>query len=292
MANRSVPILFNPISGAGRGERAAHALAAALGEAGYASETLPTRPEPGDAWLDGPLDGAAALVVVGGDGAVRAVAGAAIRTGTPLYHVPRGTANLFAGLFGMDRRPATLLAALERGAVQWVDACQAAGEPFLLMASVGFDAEVVHDLAARRGDSISYRSYAAPIARQLKRWAPMSVSVSIDGRPLPPGEAAGTVVAANAPCYAFGLNPAPDADMTDGLLDVVALPTPTRRSVLAWMVRLRLRLGRPAAHRGAAVEIRCDRQARLQLDGDPGPVGDVFHLSVRRRVLPVLVPGK
>ena len=293
MANASLLILYNPVSGGGRAEQAAGRLARTLRGAGHKTTVTPTRREPGDGWLDERLTDTAVLVILGGDGAVRAAAGAAIRTKTPLYHVPYGTANLFAREFGMDRRPATLLRTLDRFEVRRVDVGEANGEPFVLMASVGFDADVVHDLAARRGASISYLSYAGPVLRQLRRWDPTPLSMKIDGRPVeldPP--ARGTIIVANARSYAFGLHPAPDADMTDGLFDVIDLPMATRWSVLAWMVKLRLgRRSSVNVRRGAVIEIRCEHPRRLQLDGDPaGGTARVFGLSIRPGVLPVLIP--
>ena len=293
MANTSVLILFNPVSGGGRAEQAAEHLAQTLRRAGHKTAVTPTRREPSDGWLDELLTDTAALVILGGDGAVRAAAGAAIRTKTPLYHVPYGTANLFAREFGMDRRPATLMRALDRFEVRRVDVGEANGEPFVLMASVGFDADVVHDLAARRGASISFLSYAGPVLNQLRRWDAPSFSMKIDGRPVeldPP--ARGTIIVANARSYAFGLKPAPDADMADGLFDVIDLPMATRWSVLAWMVKLRLgRRSSVNVRRGAVIEIRCVHPQRLQLDGDPaGGTARVFGLSIRPGVLPVLSP--
>jgi diacylglycerol kinase family enzyme len=295
MANAPLLILFNPVSGGGRAEQAAVALARTLRAAGHETAMTPSRKEPGDDWLDERLADMAVMVILGGDGAVRAAAGAAVRTGTPVYHVPYGTANLFAREFGMDRKPATLLRALDRFDVRRVDVGEANGESFVLMASVGFDADVVHDLAARRGASISYLSYAGPLLRQLSRWDPTTLSMKIDGRSVelePP--ARGTMIVANARGYAFGLNPAPDADMTDGLLDVIELPMPTRRSVLSWVVKLRLgRRQGVKTRRGALIEIRCETPQRLQLDGDPsGDTSRLFCLSIRRGVLPVLIPLK
>jgi len=291
----SILILFNPISGGGRAERAAVDLATSLRAAGHTADLAATRREPAGDWLAQRLGEVSLLVVVGGDGTVRAAAGAAIRTRTPLYHVPFGTANLFAREFGMDRHARTLHRAIDRFNVRWVDTAEADGEGFVLMASVGYDAEVVHDLAAHRGRSISYLSYAGPLLRQLRRWQPATMSLAVDDRPLGRTPTPGTVVVANARRYAFGLNPARTADMADGLLDVVYFPTASRRQLLTWIVKLRLgwRLDDPAmvVGRGATVQIECDRPQRLQLDGDAPndrTARTRFSLSVRPAVLPVL----
>jgi diacylglycerol kinase family enzyme len=273
--------------------------------AGYETALAPTRVEAddgsGDADGDEGLPGTEAdraLVVVGGDGAVRLAAGAAIRGRAPLYHVPCGTANLFAREFAMTGRPDRLLEALADRRVRWVDAALADDRRFLLMASVGFDAQVVHDLARGRGASISYLSYVRPLLRQLRRWRPPKLAVTVDGRPLDLAST-GTVVVANCRHYMWGLNPARGAVMTDGKLDIVFLPTRGLADLLGWMGRCAR--GRQLADPrfvhclGSTVEIDCDEPQRVQLDGDPSPgaVGGghgALRLEIQPGVLPVLLP--
>ena len=92
-----VLILFNPISGSGRSARLAGDLVVELErlaeEAGrpLEIELAETRPEPAEHWLDALLDSIELLVVVGGDGAMRLAAPAAMRCGMPVYHYPAGT---------------------------------------------------------------------------------------------------------------------------------------------------------------------------------------------------------
>ncbi len=294
-----VLILFNPIAGGGGAERCATRAAAHLRAAGYEAACLPSRPsrsDPGGSWLDGQASGCAALVAAGGDGMVRAAAGTAIRVRTPLYHLPCGVANLFAREFGMDRRPQTLLRAVRRGSVRWVDAADARGRPFVLMASVGYDAEVVHELAARRGGTTSYLSYAGPMQRCFSRWRPAELIVNVEGRRIDPG-GPGMVVVANCRRYAFGLDPAREADMGDGQLDVLYFPVRSRLELAGWIVRCRLgwHLGdaRLVRVRGAEVEVRCAEPQRFQIDGDPPedpePVAEI-RFAVRPGALPVLLP--
>jgi diacylglycerol kinase family enzyme len=309
-----VVLVANPISGRGRADRMAGEAAAALRARGHSARRIPTRLEPTEDWLDPELEGADAMVVVGGDGAVRLASDAAIRTGVPLHHLPLGTENLFAREMGSTRRPRDLVAAVESGRVQRVDAAsfEVAGgdergddaggddatppETFLLMASLGIDSEVVHDLAERRTGSITHLSYARPIARQALTWRAPAVDVVVDGEPLVHG-ARGTVIVANCRQYGGRLDPIRDASMTDGRLDVVVLPgrTAIGMSVRALQCRLRLagRSRRLPRGRGRTIEVRCSPASRVQVDGDPavavGRAVERLTCRVRPDALPVLV---
>ena len=126
---RRVVLVANPISGRGRADRMAAEAAAVLRARGHRAERIPTRLEPTREWLDPAIEGADAMIVVGGDGAVRMVADGAIRTGLPLHHLPLGTENLFAREFRSTRRPEDLVAAVERAAVIRVDAAAFEGGP-------------------------------------------------------------------------------------------------------------------------------------------------------------------
>jgi diacylglycerol kinase family enzyme len=198
----------------------------------------------------------------------------------------------------MNRDERTLLEALQDFNVMQVDAAEVNGIPFVLMASVGFDAEVACDLAGRRGASISHLSYAGPMLRQLRQWRPSSLTVTVDGSRII-SDAAGIVVVANCRRYAFGLNPARGADMTDGMLDVVFMPVRSRLDVLGWITRCAL--GRQMADRrlvfsrGATVVIELETPQRFQIDGDPPDDGKAVRtlaLNVRPGVLPVLMPTR
>ena len=295
-------VLFNPISGGGRAERAASEISRELRAACHEVTTATTQPKPASEWLDPQLAGVELLVVAGGDGAMRLASAAAVRTGTPVYHLPLGTENLFAREFGMDRRVSTLLNAIATHDIRTVDVALANGEQFLLMASVGLDAEVVHDLASCRGASISHSSYLAPIWRQLRLWRPCCLEITVDGRRIDNG-GAGFVVVVNCRQYGWRLNPASSASMFDQLLDVVYFPARSRMQLLHWAARCRFNrhVGTKglAYERGRHVQVRSQAFCRYQLDGDPaGPAKcstPTMPLGLDIRLVPsalrVLVPA-
>ncbi len=268
----TVAVVFNPISGAGRARAAAERLREGLARTGIPVDLVPTeRADPGG-WLRPRLvPTLRAVVVAGGDGAVRMVAPEAAIAGVPLWHAPCGTENLFARAFGMSADPERVAAAIASPVVRRIDLGRANGEPFLLMASAGFDATVVHELARHRKGSITHLSYLRPILRTLARWKASGVVWTIDGEPQELGP--GLVVVGNLPEYGLRLNPALEAVPDDGLLDAVHLPVRGAAGLLGWAALLRsgLHLRHPGARmrRGRSIRLVLDPAAEVQCDGDP-----------------------
>jgi diacylglycerol kinase (ATP) len=296
----AIAVVFNPISGSGRAERFASGLRDALEREGWIIELVPTERAPASEWLEPHLPGKDAVVVVGGDGAVRLVAPEAARAGVPLWHVPCGTENLFARAFGMTRSAADLSAALRRRATREIDLAAVereggARDDFVIMASVGFDAAVVHALSATRRGGISHLSYARPIIASLGAWRPSRIAWTVDGEREDLGE--GMVVVGNLPDYGARLNPAAGAVCDDGELDAVFIPARAALDLLPWVPLLWTGLHRRhpllRERRGRRIELLLSPQAELQLDGDAAPGGQdgrlAFSLSERR--LSVLVPA-
>lgn len=291
-------ILFNPVSGRGRAAVEAERHAVAIEAAGYRVTRMPSRREPARAWLDPALEGVEALLVAGGDGAIRLAAGPAARAGVAIHHLPLGTENLFARQFGGSRSPEESIAALARGEIRPVDLGRVrtgtADEDFAIMASIGIDAAIVHDVAASRTGAISHRTYVGPIVRQGLRWKPPEISIATDGgrfRSL--GQ--GLLVVANAATYALGLDPARGADPADGRLDVAFLPCEGSFDAVVGAIRL-LTDGTAAGLeriRACSVRVRSRPPAAWQVDGDPvpGTVAVDATLEIRPERLRILAPG-
>ena len=294
-------LLFNPISGTGRAPAVAHALLGPLRGAGHQCELVETRRGPDMAWLDQALSSRPdLLVVVGGDGAVRLAAGPAARAGVPLWQCPLGTENLFAREWGMRPGAAALLRAIHHHDVVEMDLGDADGEVFVLMASAGLDAYVVHDLASRRRGGISHLSYAGPVVRALRSHRPQRLAVDVDGARLDI-EGPGFLVVANARQYALRMDPLPRANPADGLLDVRWFPAAGVMGVAWWSLLCMLR--RQEGHQravtacGRRITVRGDQPFLYQLDGDPPsarPVHEAverLEICVRRERLRVLRGG-
>lgn len=277
--------------------------------------------QPGDAreWLAPALAEVDLVVAVGGDGAARQAASAIADRAVHLWISPSGTENLLARALGMRGGPAALLAAIRARRSTAIDlalaqaegssmadgagdagaAVNAAAAPgamtsagdqrFVLMASCGFDAEVVARLAAVRRGAISHASYLGPIAGSLRGFRPPRVSIEFDG-----GEVAGIggAIVANAPRYAFGIDPIRRARLDDGVLDAALLPC--RGGFGALVLGARCLLGfRPGSLASPTLRVTTDRPVVWQLDGDPAPWGPVSRVEfgVRHRAVRILLPA-
>lgn len=299
----SVLVIFNPISGAGRARGLGESVAEAARRRGIEVELLPTSPGRASEWLRDPIVGRRALVVVGGDGAVRGAAPEAARAGVPMVHCPAGNENLFAREFGMTNDPEQVATTLAEGTVRRVDLAWSRiegreDEPVVLMASFGFDAEVVHDLAAVRTGTVNNLSYLRPILRRMRAFDPPRISIAVDGDAIAEG-VPGLAIVANSKEYASRLDPARRAVIDDGRLDVVLMPARSVSELLGWLVRARFgaHLGDPRLIYGVGerIELALDPPSVWQADGDPAhdprPVATAAF-EVEAGALPVLEPPR
>jgi len=282
-----VLILSNRRSGRGRAEGVCRAAIDALVRAGHDAAPMP--PAESDPLASAPD----AVVVAGGDGSVHHLLPALAESGIPVYHLPLGTANLFARQFGMTRSKGALVRALAAMRTTDIDLIEFNGRPAAVMLSLGPDASVVHRLARVRTGPIRLGSYVAPFVAELRDWSPGVVSVEADGRGVVE-RGAGVLVVANMRHYGGRFDPAPGADPGDGLLDVVFLPAPGAGAFvrLAALSRLGRHLCRPGVVHARAREVRIEAGATpAQADGEAVGHPGRIDVVVRPRALRVLLPG-
>lgn len=84
-----------------------------------------------------------AVLVAGGDGTLNEAIQGLVGTETALGYLPYGTVNIWARELSMPLQPEAAARAVADGRVERIDVGQANDRYFLLMAGIGFDAEVV-----------------------------------------------------------------------------------------------------------------------------------------------------
>jgi diacylglycerol kinase (ATP) len=240
--------------------------------------------------------GAALVVVVGGDGTVRACAQTLTGTGVPLAIIPAGSANLTARALGLPGRLAPALEVAFCGEDRRIDLGSADGAVFAAMAGIGLDAAVVAGARGLAKRLTGWPAYAASATGQLLR-QPVTFSVRIDGGE-PLTRRARCVTVGNSGALPGGFAIMPDARLDDGRLDVVVLAP---SGPLGWAdVGYRVALGshRDDAQlerfRAGTVEIHAVEPAAVlprQVDGELIERSSALSVRVLPRALLVRVPA-
>jgi diacylglycerol kinase (ATP) len=248
--------------------------------------------------------GAHAVLAFGGDGTVRAVAAELAGSGVPLGILPAGTGNLLARNLGLPSTDldAALWAALS-GPERKIDVAVAeidvSGEDhtprsvaFMVMAGLGFDAEVMAAVEPRLKERMGWWAYVVVGTKNL-RGPRTKVAIRMDdGEPL--HRRVRSVIVGNCGELTGGVRLLPAAEVDDGWLDLVVLAP---RGVAGWAavtatVLTRSRYGHPIVERFRCrrVELRAAKPLHVQLDGDPVGQARVLRARVDEHALVVRVP--
>ena len=274
---KRVTMIVNPVAGRGRGIRLAIALAERL-ERRQCDVLLQETRAAGDARRLARAAGDASTVVcVGGDGTVHEVINGLPRERTPpLGVVPCGTGNALAKELRLPRSLDGLTEVLLGGRAVPCDVGveRERGERFLLFASAGYDAQIVHRLHAVRTGAMRQASYLRFGFDTLRRGPIPRITVEVDDE-LVAGEAAWVHVC-NVRAYGGPLVFARDARMDDGVLDVIALRARSRAAVVGLVAlaccnywRLAVPHGIDVVRaRGRRIRLGSTGGAPLQIDGE------------------------
>ncbi|MDA0658368.1 MAG: diacylglycerol kinase family protein [Planctomycetota bacterium] len=209
------------------------------------------------------------IVAAGGDGTLLDVA--TRYPGVPVAILPLGTENLVARYLGIPRSGSAVADMIALRRLCQLDAARLGDHRFTVMASVGFDADVIHRAHLRRKGHITRAQYIQPILSTILAHSYPELRVIIDDQPT--AVVGRIVVVANLPIYALGLNMVPTARGNDGWLDVRVFQKGS-----LWHVMRYLYLMQRGQHehtsdvvklRGKRVLIESDVAAPVQADGDP-----------------------
>ncbi len=300
-----VVVQWNPKSGTGRRRHEILRLVRVLGEFGFRVRLFHNRALM-DRYLNNPAhrNRLCCIVGCGGDGTITDLLNR--YPNERLAMLPMGTENLIARYFRLPRNGRSVAELVRDGFSRKLDTCFANEHRFLLMLSVGVDADVVRDLHQGRQGNISHLAYVFPILRAFLRFS-VRREVCVEGIDGEGGSYAGThVIVTNIPAYGFGFPFAPNAVPDDGVLDVrifrgTSFWHTVRHAVSVW-------LGLKSAERDvirfatralSLKESRMGTESKMtpvggeplavQADGDPAP-GLPMKIRVEPRSLELIVP--
>lgn len=247
---------------------------------------------PGDAVVmarESALEGADAVVAVGGDGTMNEVADGLAGSATRLAFLPHGTGNVFAREFSLPESVEGCLDLLSTGKTISIRMAKANDRRFVLLASAGFDAEVVERMNPRQKNLIGLAAYVLCGVRHILRSQPTLWLEFPDHERIE----AQAVFVVRGKKYGGNVTIAPDGDIAGETLQVIALLRKGRWSIA--MFALDALRGKHTVSRHVLVRessslfVRCAIPSACQVDGEylgPLPV----RFTVTDALLRVVVP--
>ncbi|MGB0522506.1 MAG: diacylglycerol/lipid kinase family protein [Flammeovirgaceae bacterium] len=228
------------------------------------------------------------VIAVGGDGTVNETAKALIGSTSKLGIIPLGSGNGLARHLGIPLKPENALKSMLAGNTVKIDTCAVNGQPFFCTSGVGFDALVSHYFAQNKGRGLL--NYAKTAIQQYFNYKPATYQITVDGYEYT--EQAFVVTLANAAQYGNNAYISPEADISDGLLDLCVV----NKFPKLFGVVLIFRSFTGSIHkskymkiiRGKHITIR-NKGNYAHLDGDPAELAPSLHYSIQQQSLEVLV---
>ncbi|MDT5012570.1 MAG: diacylglycerol kinase [Mycobacterium sp.] len=255
-----ITMLTNPMSGHGSAPHAAERAVTQLHRRGVDVVAIAgTDAEHARRLVDGALErGMDALVVVGGDGIISLALQVLAQTDVPLAIIPAGTGNDHAREFGIPTtNPEAAADVVVDGAMKTLDLGRIVGPDgtdkwFGTVMAAGFDS-LVTDRTNRMRWPHGRMRYNVAMVAELSKLRLLPFRLSFDGKEL----TTDLTLAAfgNTKSYGGGMLICPDADPTDGLLDVTMVASASRTKLIRLF---------PTVFKGTHVDLDEVRTARAR----------------------------
>ena len=289
---RRVLLLVNPAASGGRAQEVARAARAefqlmAVENDFLESESLDhAREAAAEAAIDGAL-----VAACGGDGFIGTIAGAVRNTDGALAVIPGGRGNDLARVLEIPTDPRAAARLAVNGTERMLDVAACNGEPFVGIASCGFDSDanrIANETEVVKGNLVYF--YAA--LKALWQWKPTRFNLTVDGTR---HDFTGySVAVGNSKAFGGGMMALPQAELDDGELDLLLVADTPRLKYAALLPTVfkgtHGKVDVVSFLRGKHVEVSADRPFTMYADGDP--IADLpCTIDVEPRCLRVVVPS-
>ena len=181
-SHRVAHLIFNPAAGQGNPDR----------ELGMIREKLQGRLDL-NVWIteadtdlkmlakEAIASGTDLVIASGGDGTVSTVADALLHTEIPLGVIPRGTANAFASALGIPQNIGGACDLLLSGTTRVIDAARCNERVMILLAGIGFEADVVELADREKKDRWGVLAYLWGGVQRFNQDSQFDAELEIDG---------------------------------------------------------------------------------------------------------------
>lgn len=229
----------------------------------------------------------ATIVVIGGDGSIHEVINGLENPGSvTLGVIPAGSANDFSKGMGISHDPRKALAAILHPSktikmdVGRISGGSSGNNRFCVSAGIGFDAAVCHEaLSSPIKDALNrvnagMLTYSLIAAKQIALYEPGPCEIRLDGERRFHFSRVFFIAVMNQRYEGGGLMMTPDAKPDDGVLNVFICSNMPKSKLIVCLPTAKFgkHVNIKGTHflKGRSVEILCDRERPIHLDGESG----------------------
>lgn len=230
------------------------------------------------------------IVAVGGDGTINEVAGQMIHTEVILGIIPLGSGNGLARHLGIPRHIEKAVRLINQFEFNKIDTCSVNNHHFVSIAGVGFDALVAKHFA--QGDRRGFMGYFTVVANKYLRYKPKKYILQFnDGKTIT--TRALFIALANSNQFGYNTTIAPNARLTDGLLDVCIVQKPLLVT-LPIIANLLLLKKISLSHDVKIIQtphltIQQSKNRAVNIDGEPKKIAKKIEVKINPLSLKVII---
>ena len=216
------------------------------------------------------------VVAVGGDGTINETASSLVNSSTALGIIPSGSGNGLAMHLQYPKNPLQALLKIKNGKLHKIDTMRVNNRFAVNVSGFGFDGYVasLFDKQRKRG----LRSYTLITLREYFSYPEIKFQISIDDQQF--DQAAHMIVIANASQFGNAAIIAPNADLKDGLANIIIVKRPPLHLIPSTFYRLFNGTLKSNCFTkmftGKKLLIKTSNPIHLHIDGEPmNPISEV-----------------
>ncbi len=298
--HRHIIYIINPISGAGAKQELTQQIEKATREQKIPFQLFPSVAS-GDYTFLIPIiqeQKITDVVIAGGDGTVSQVVNSLMECPVNFGIIPCGSGNGLAYTAKIPKQPLKALEVIFAGRSSAIDGFYINDQFGCMLCGLGFDAKVAHDFSRQPKRGLT--SYIKQVVKSFFSATIYSFEISINSKSFK--TEAYFISVANSNQFGNNFTIAPEASLTDGLLDIVIVTNQSRLAVLLELfkqVRGKNKLQTRAIgekkkgilyFQTEKLEIRNLSSAPLHIDGDPAETPDKLKIAVKKKCFRLIQP--
>jgi diacylglycerol kinase (ATP) len=238
------------------------------------------------------------VVIVGGDGTVNQVVNSLQDLPINFGIVPMGSGNGLAYAAKISAKPSEAIDIIIKGNTQLIDACNINNQFSCMLSGIGFDAQVAEDFAAKNSRGLF--TYTQQSILHFFKAHPYQFQITVDEFSF--FTEAYFISIANSNQFGNHFTIAPNASLTDGLLDIVIVQKMNKAKLpfaILRQIRGNNKLQNIVHDMGSknilyfqteSIAIQNLKLAPLHIDGEPTTTAPTLQASIVKGCFKLLMP--